>query len=71
MSKIPELPEDEKELAKQLGLSYSDIHLLHLILVRRNILKESIDLHKTFIESKKNQIKVLDKDYQDILKKVN
>lgn len=71
MKDIPELPEDEKELAKQLGLSHSDIHLLHLILVRRNILKEAIALHEMYIDSKKQQIKVLDKDYQDILKKVN
>ena len=71
MKDIPELPEDEKELAKQLGLSHSDIHLLHLILVRRNILKEAIALHEMYIDSKKQQMKVLDKDYQDILKKVN
>ena len=71
MNDIPELPEDEKELAKQLGLSHSDIHLLHLILVRRNILKEAIALHEMYIDSKKKQMKVLDKDYQDILKKVN
>jgi hypothetical protein len=71
MSKLPEFNDDEKELAKRLGLSYSDIHLLHLILVRKDILNDAIKTFKDSIGNKEFEINILDEKYKEILNKVN
>tara|TARA_R100001369_G_scaffold92648_2_gene138926 strand:- start:1077 stop:1292 length:216 start_codon:yes stop_codon:yes gene_type:complete len=70
MSSFPQLNDDEKDLAKQLGLSHSDIHLLHLLLIRKDILNNTIKTSKEYIDTKKLEIKILDAKFKEILNKV-
>ena len=71
MSDFTNLPEDEKELAKQLGLTEADLHVLHLILVRKSVLKDSIKQYEELIVEKKEAIKALELKYKMILNKIN